>query len=217
MLPKVNDILFIQVASEDEAKSNEEHKARIADIGEDFIAMEVPLSTKTGKLKRLYPGDQLSAYFITDGGVKNYFNTEVLGFREETIRLVIIKPPDPDQVTKVQRRNYLRVPAMLEVAIKLQNKLQITAMTDDVGGGGLSFVTEDHIPFRQSESISGWLLIHYRNGGLDHMQFQAEVVRIKDLEAGKKLVMCSFTDIQDTERQKVIRYCFERQLEFRKQ
>lgn len=216
MPPKVNQNLFIQVASLDEQEAQEEHKARIADIGADYIAMEIPLTVKTGRLKRLYPGDQLSAYFVTDGGVKNYFMSEVLGFREETIRLVLIKPPDPDQITKVQRRNFLRVSAVLEVAVKLQDKLQITAMTDDVGGGGLSFICDSHIPLKNKEIVSGWLLVSYRNGSVDHMPFKAEVVRIKTQESGQQLVMCSFTEIADHERQKVIRYCFERQLDFRK-
>lgn len=200
----------------DEQEAQEEHKARIADIGTDYIAMEVPISVKTGRLKRLIPGDQLSVYFVTDGGVKNFFPSEVLGFREEVIRLVLIKPPEPDQITKVQRRNFLRVPALLEVAVKLHNRLQITAMTDDVGGGGLSFVCDSHIPVKNKESVSGWLLISFKNGAIDHMPFKAEVVRVKQLEGGQQLVMCSFTEIADHERQKVIRFCFERQLEFRK-
>ena len=178
--------------------------------------MEIPLTVSTGKLKRLHLGDQLSVYFLSEGGVKNYFNSEVIGFREETIRLVLIKSPEPESITKVQRRNYLRMPAELEVAVKLQNKLQVTAMTDDVGGGGVSFICEGHIPFKSKEIISGWLLLPYKNGTIDHMQFKAEVVRLKTLETGRLLVMCSFTEITDAERQKVIRYCFERQLDFRK-
>lgn len=216
MLPKVNQNLFIQVASLDEEEAQEEHKARIADASSDFIAIEIPLSVKTGRLKRLFPGDPLSVYYLSDGGVKNFFNSEVLGFREETIRLVLIRSPEPDQITKVQRRNFLRVPAELEVAVKLHNKLQITAMTDDVGGGGLSFKCEGHLPVKSKEIISGWLLLQYKNGAVDHMPFKAEVVRLKVLEGGRQLVMCSFTEVADHERQKVIRYCFERQIEFRK-
>jgi c-di-GMP-binding flagellar brake protein YcgR len=217
MLPKVNAILFLQVASLDEAESQEEHKARIADINAEQITMEIPINVKTGRFKRLYSGDQLSIYYLTEGGVKNYFNSEVIGFSEaEAIRLVLIKSPEPEQITKVQRRSFLRVPAELEIAVKLQNKLQITAITDDVGGGGVSFICDGHVPIKDKEIVTCWLLLNFKNGSIDHMPFSAQVVRIKSLETGKQLIMCSYVEIADHERQKVIRYCFERQLDFRK-
>ena len=200
----------------DEEESQQEYKSRIADVNDAFIAMEIPISVKTGKLKRLIVGDQISAYFVSEGGVKNFFHSEVLGFREEVIRLVLIKLPEPESITRVQRRNYLRVPAELEIAVKLQNRLQIVGMTDDVSGGGLSFICDGHFPLKAKESISCWLLLTYKLGTIDHMPFVAEVVRVKPLESGKQLVMCSFLEIQEHERQKVIRYCFERQLDFRK-
>jgi c-di-GMP-binding flagellar brake protein YcgR len=217
VLPNINQNLFIQIAAMDEEESQEVYKTRIADINEAYIALEVPISVKTGQLKRLFTGDQLSASFQTDSGAKVFFNSEVLGFKEEeVIKLVLIKIPEPDTITRVQRRNYLRVSAELEVAVKIQDRLQILAMTEDVSGGGLSFICEGHIPFQSKEIISCWLLIHYKVGTVEHMPFKAEIVRIKPLDTGEQLLMCSFVEIAEHERQKVIRYCFERQLEFRK-
>lgn len=46
--------------------------------------------------------------------------------------------------------------------------------------------------------------------------FKGELIRIKKLETGRQLAMLSFTDTHNTERQKIIRYCFERQLDLRK-
>jgi len=42
------------------------------------------------------------------------------------------------------------------------------------------------------------------------------VVRIIKMETGKQLIMLRFTDISDRDRQQLIRYCFERQLDLRK-
>ncbi|MEX2416182.1 MAG: PilZ domain-containing protein [Paenibacillaceae bacterium] len=216
MLPTINQLLFIQVASMDEEESQHEYKSRISDVGDAYIAIEVPISVKTGRLKQLVIGDQISAHYKTEGGVKNFFSSEVIGLREEVIKLVLIKPPELDSITRVQRRNYLRVPAELEIAIKLQDRLQILGVTDDVSGGGLSFICDGHYPFKSKEIISCWLLLNYKAGTVEHMPFHAEVVRIKPLETGKQLLMCSFTDIAEHERQKVIRYCFERQFDLRK-
>lgn len=216
MLPKVNQTLFIQINSIDEEEAKQEYKSRIADVADTYISMEVPMNDKSGKLKRLYPGDELSVYFITEGGVKNYFISSVLGFSDDVIRLVLIKKPDPESITKVQRRNFLRVPAILEIAVKFSEQLQFVSLTDDVGGGGISFLCEGYVPVESGHTVECWLLVPFKNGQIEHVPFKSEIVRVKELETGKKQVMMRFSEITDRDRQKIIRYCFERQLDFRK-
>ncbi|MFB0841889.1 flagellar brake protein [Paenibacillus oleatilyticus] len=216
MLPKVNQTLFIQINSIDEEEAKQEYKSRIADVSDAYIRMEIPMNDNSGKLKRLYPGDELSVYFITEGGVKNYFNSSVLGFSDDVIRLVLIKKPDPESITKVQRRNFLRVPAILEIAVKFSEQLQFVSLTDDVGGGGISFLCEGYVPVESGHTVECWLLVPFKNGQIEHVPFKSEIVRVKELETGKKQVMMRFSEITDRDRQKIIRYCFERQLDFRK-
>ncbi|WP_163855684.1 flagellar brake protein [Paenibacillus elgii] len=216
MLPKVNQTLFIQINSIDEEEAKQEYKSRIADVSDAYISMEVPMNDKSGKLKRLYPGDELSVYFITEGGVKNYFISSVLGFSDDVIRLVLIKKPDPESITKVQRRNFLRVPAILEIAVKFSEQLQFVSLTDDVGGGGISFLCEGYVPVESGHTVECWLLVPFKNGQIEHVPFKSEIVRVRELETGKKQVMMRFSEITDRDRQKIIRYCFERQLDFRK-
>lgn len=216
MLPKINQILYMQLNSIDEEEAKQEYKSRISDIADTYMTIEVPMNEKSGRLKRLFVGDELSAYFLTEGGMKNYFTTTVLGFREDVVRVVLVRKPDPEAITKIQRRSFLRVPAELEIAVKLTEQVQFVAMTDDVGGGGISLLCEGHLPVMKQDTLSCWLLLPFRNGKVEHVPFKGEVVRVKPLESGKQQVMMRFSDISDKERQKVIRYCFERQLEIRK-
>lgn len=216
MLPKVNTNLYLQVASSDEEEARIEYKSRIADVLDDRFLIEVPLNEKNGRFKRLYLGDELSAYFLSEGGVKNYFSTHVLGFNEDVIRLVAVEKPDPESITKVQRRSFLRVAAELELAIKLSEQVRFLAVTDDVGGGGISFITDGKWQLKSGDILECWLLVPYKNGSIDHVHFKPEIVRVKPLESGRNQVMAKFHEISDGERQKIIRYCFERQLELRK-
>jgi c-di-GMP-binding flagellar brake protein YcgR len=216
LLPMINQVLYLQVNSIDEEEAKIEYKSRIADVNEQYIMMEVPINEKTGRLKRLYEGDEMNAYFVTEGGVKHYFHTSVLGFKEDVIRLVVIKKPEPKQITRVQRRHFLRVPAQLDIAVKYTEQLRFVALTEDVGGGGISFICDGYIPLDKGANVSCWLLVTYKNGSIEHINFKGEIVRIKPLETGKQLAMLSFTEIADRDRQKVIRYCFERQMDFRK-
>lgn len=213
---KINQILYMQLNSIDDEEAKQEYKSRISDIQENVIAMEIPMNEKTGHLKRLYAGDELSVYFLTEGGMKNYFTTTVLGFREDVIRTVLIRKPEPEAVTKVQRRDFLRVPADLEVAVKLREQIQFLALTDDVSGGGISIMCDANVPVKTGDVLGCWLLVPFKNGKAEHVPFKADVVRANVLETGKLKLMLRFSDIADRDRQKVIRFCFERQLEFRK-
>ncbi|MEF2964377.1 flagellar brake domain-containing protein [Paenibacillus sp. M1] len=215
MLPKINDLVFIQVASADKKETEKECKSRIADDEEDFYLIEIPIEVGSGRMKRLFVGDELSVYFLTDNGVKNYFNTYVLGYADDVVQLVRIRKPDPEAITKIQRRNFLRVVAELELAVKLKDGTRFVAYTDDVGGGGVSFLCDGKFKLTEGDQLYCWLLIPYKNGSIEHAPFEAEVVRTKSLENGRTLVMLKFASISDMERQKIIRYCFERQFDFR--
>ena len=216
MLPKVNQMLYYQIATSDESEAALEYRSRIADDEGGAFLIELPISEKTGRLKRLFLGDELSVYFVSADGVKHYFDSHVLGFKEDgMLRLVKIMRPDPERMTKVQRRSFLRMSATLDLAVKLSNHERFVSQTDDVGGGGISFICDSKWNLKAESMLDCWLLIPYKNGSIEHAPFRAEVVRINELESGLNQVMLKFELITDTDRGKIIRYCFEKQLEFR--
>ncbi|MFD3258828.1 flagellar brake protein [Paenibacillus lentus] len=215
MFPSVNDLLYIQVASADGKNMEKEYKSRIADIEDDTLLIEVPIESGSGRMKRLRMGDELSVYFLTGQGVKNYFNTYVLGFADDIVQLVRIRRPELETITKIQRRHFLRVVAKLDIAVKLKDDTRFVALTEDVGGGGVSFLAEGNYGLSEGNELYCWLLLSYKNGTIDHVPFQAEIVRTKKLETGRTMAMLKFVSISDMERQKIIRYCFERQFDFK--
>lgn len=215
MYPKINEYLYIQVASSDTAEAEVEYRSRIAETDDEAFLIEIPMQESSGRLKRLFMGDELSAYFITEGGIKNYFNTHVLGFKEDVIRMVRVQKPAEESIFKIQRRSFFRVNAELELAVKDSNGSRFLVRTDDIGGGGTSFLADNKVKMEVGGKISCWLLVPFRNGSTEHVYFEGEVVRIKELENGRNLAMVKFVAITDTERQKIIRYCFERQFDFR--
>ncbi|MBU5443942.1 PilZ domain-containing protein [Paenibacillus sp. MSJ-34] len=216
MLPKVSDILYIQVDSGDREEASKQFKARIAEAEEDCLYIEIPLEEKTGKLKKLNLGDKLSAYYVNESGVKHSFRTFVIGFKDDGIRMVSIRKPVPEQIAKAQRRKYLRVGAELEVAVKVSGQLRFVAVTKDVSGGGLSFVCDGQWSLRNEQPLFCWLLLTFKNGSIGHIPFTGEIVRLKRLMTGEQMVMLQYTDIADTDRQTLIRFCFERQFQMRK-
>ncbi|WP_179014135.1 MULTISPECIES: flagellar brake protein [unclassified Paenibacillus] len=215
MYPKVNDLVYIHVASVDKKVQEKEYKSRIADDDEDSFLIEVPIESGTGRLKRLVIGDELSVYFLSEGGIKNFFNTYVTGFADDKVQMIRIRKPEPETITKIQRRDFLRVVADLEIAVRMKDNARFVTYTEDVGGGGVSFKCDSKYKLSQGDQLYCWLLIPYKNGSIDHVPFEAEIVRIKKLETDRLIAMLKLVSISDMERQKIIRYCFERQFDFK--
>jgi c-di-GMP-binding flagellar brake protein YcgR len=208
-------MLFFEIASADEEEAAAQYKARIADELEDGLLIENPINLTTSRMKRLFLGDELSVYYLSEDGIKHYFDSHVIGFRDDVVKMIKIRKPDPDRITKVQRRHFLRVAADLEIAVNLSGNIRFVTVTDDVGGGGISYICDSKWPVKPGMEMDCWLLIPYKNGTIEHSSFKAEVVRVVDLVTDRKQVMSKFITISDSERQKIIRYCFGRQLEFR--
>lgn len=217
MDPKIGTYVFLQIADDRDHNKREEYKARITDVDQVSYAIEIPINEKTGQLKRLRVGDIVAAYYMSEGGIKNYFDSTVIGYSEDAIKQVIIQKPDPNHINKVQRRNYLRVPADLDVAISVKDdQLCMVCVTEDISGGGLSFFYKGSYEFVDQKELDCWLLLHYRDQSVEHVNFICNIIRVKRMDNDSQLVMVNITDIHNSDRQKIMRFCFERQLELRK-
>lgn len=215
MLPKINQMMYIQTESEEDSEPVT-LRSRVADSDDHNIYIEIPLNEKNRRLYRASVGERLQVYYFTQDGVKHLFESSVQGFRKESVSLVAIRKPDPEQITKDQRRSYLRVETNLEIAVKIGDKMRFVAVTEDLGGGGASFLCERKWPIVPNVVIGCWLLLSYRGGSVAHAKFEGEVVRVLPVEPDKHLVMLRFADITESDQQKIIRYCFERQLDLRR-
>lgn len=217
MLPKIGQMLYIQphAASSDTGVSGM-LRSRVTDADDQLFFVDIPIDEQTRKLYRAHPGDELKITYFTAEGVRHQFTAKVHSIRKDSISQLAIAKPNPDDISREQRRSFLRVEAQLEIAVRLGEKLRFTALTDDVGGGGVSFRCDSKWPITPNMKAHCWLLLNYKSGAVSHAQFEGEIVRIVPVEPHHHLVMMRFQDIQDAEQQKIIRYCFEKQLERRK-
>jgi c-di-GMP-binding flagellar brake protein YcgR len=219
--PKINQTMYIQIIPEgviaEADAAPRTLRSRVADLDDKNIYIEIPLDEKSRRLYRSELGEKFQLFFFTQEGVKHLFSSYVTGFRKDSVPLVAIRKPELEEITKDQRRSFLRVEANLELAVRIGEKLRFVAITEDVGGGGISFTCERKWPIVSNAILSCWLLLNYRGGSLAHSRFDGEVVRVLPVEPDKHLIMMRFQDIGETDQQNIIRYCFERQLDKRKE
>ena len=213
MLPNVNDILYILPGS---SADQHEYKARVAEIEDSRIWIEIPLQPHTGKYGWFAEGEMLEISYLNPDGIKCHFIASVIGKRNDTIHMLALSKPQPEEIIKMQRRSFLRIDAKLELAVLTKDHIRFVAHTEDVSGGGVSFIGETSWSLQEKQELDCWMVVPYRNGELEYVPFQAEIVRIQQRTDKHQDVMLQFRSIAEGDQQKLIRYCFERQLEMRK-
>ena len=215
MLPTIGQVITLEVTSEEQDKK-QVLKSRIADENQEVFWIEAPTGEK-GRFVRLVDGDiPVISYTSSANGVTYSFKSEVKGNKKENAAVLFaIKKPAPSEVVSVQRRAFVRVEASLEVACLFAGVKKFVATTVDISGGGLSMITEPTISLQEEDELECWLLVPFRNGNIEHIPFIAAVVRTKDV-SDRLMVMMRFVEISESDRQKIVRYVFERQIELRK-
>ena len=132
------------------------------------------------------------------------------------IRLVELRKPELKCDYASSTQKFFKGSGGVEIAVKLSEQIQFIGVTDDVGGGGISFICDGHIPIGMNAIISCWVLAPLRMVMIEHIPFTARLYALNSYETGKQLAMIRFADIADRETSETIRFCFERQMDFRK-
>lgn len=221
LLPRIGQTLRLNLV--DAWDENRDHtlKTRVADLRDDTAVIELPISEKTGRTAPLLTGTECDVWYIGEDGSRYEFRSTIIGRQTENIPVLLMSLPSKDAVIRNQRRNYLRIQTAVEIAVKMDDPLRqyhFLARTVDLSGGGLSFTCEDNMRLQEKDSLEIWLSLPSKAGQVHHAFALGEIVRQKPAdEKGKhQWVSVKFTKINESDRAKIVRTCYERQLEMRK-
>lgn len=212
----VNTNLMMQKISDEINKIM--YKARVADINDSEIFIEVPINEFTQQAEAPAIGTSLRVWFQAPDGARASFDTKIIGRAKDNIAMLIIAKPEAKDIYKKQQRSFVRVPAYLEAAIEITNargKYSIICRTDDISGGGFSVKFKQDIKVSMAEEGVAWIVIPRKNKQIVHAHAYVEVIRTQYPEDPHHLAWASFKfkNIQENERSKIIQYTFERQIE----
>jgi c-di-GMP-binding flagellar brake protein YcgR len=221
MLPRIGQTLRMSLVALSQEVSAESYKTRIADLQGDFAAIELPINEKTGRSGRFQPGAECDVWYIGDDGSRYNFRTEVVGKRNDNVPLLLIRMPTKDQLVRTQRRNYLRINTSVEIAVKTEDSIRnyhFLARTVDLSGGGLSFTCPESYRLKEKDRLRVWLSLPSKTGQVSHVHAVVEIIRCKPPgEKGQhQWISGKFVQINDSDQAKIVRACYERQLELRK-
>lgn len=178
--------------------SEKELDCFIKEVQSDRLFLTVP-ENFLNYIQYLDEGEELSARIFTPIGVK-VFDAIVLNSPLET-DFVIEYIEDSLQI---QRREFTRVELETKVIIKREDKDNIVTHTIDISGGGLRFYSE--AKFEPDEKVGVLLYLPY---AIRSIQAEASIVENKYIPENHYVLV--FTKIDENERDKIIKQCFDTQ------
>jgi c-di-GMP-binding flagellar brake protein YcgR len=196
-------------------ENNISYKALIQDVNENQILIDMP--TSDSKYYTMHVGSELE-FFISSPSEVIKYRSRVIGKKiENHIQLVVLNLPQV--IGRIQRREYFRMPVLLEAAYTLlaqntaytrindlkqmySNKMA-KAITIDLSGGGVRIVIKESIP-------SGSMLLLSINIP-EEINIICKVIRADRDETDKNYkVALRFENIEERNRDKIISFIFKK-------
>jgi c-di-GMP-binding flagellar brake protein YcgR len=185
------------------------YRSRIEEVGNKILTVGVPFVQ--GEIVPLREGTKVLITFWDDLSAYE-FEGEIMQRIAVPVPLLVLKLPD--FITKVQRRNYVRVPATYPITYRSVDEAGLSDLYRgtmiDLSGGGMRFLTKEGL---ENHSL---LYVHLELPTA-LIQTPARICRVeKTDDVQRYCVTVEFSDLSERERDQIIRCVFEIQRVMRK-
>jgi c-di-GMP-binding flagellar brake protein YcgR len=214
-LLNIGDTIILQSTDEQDTKKL---RSKVVDIIDEKVYIDFPVNDKTKKTEIVVIGQEYSAVFVGKDQSVYIFTTEIISKLRQQIPMIQISYPGHKNLRRLQRREFVRVDSSLDVSIIFGNKRNITfnTVTSDISAGGCAIILPKKEKLLPTMIIDMYLVLPLESG-YKYLLLKGKVIRV--LEGTNKepdKVPVEFVNISEVDRQLIIRYCFEKQLEMRK-
>ena len=202
-----------------EVEGRAEGKTKIAAITDQVVWIESPSDMMTLKTFFLHEEEAMRVFFFQGDNQLFAFDTKVvkrISDAQMTLRYAF-NLPDEKKIKRIQRREYLRVPEMIEVTVLAADgesfeSFETTSL--DVSAGGMKIIA-NRAPVEVDESLVVVFRIEDEQGSPQLFRIKSRLVRVHKQEVKEELSL-AFEDLAPRDQETILRYCFRVQLEARK-
>ncbi|MGG3574959.1 flagellar brake domain-containing protein [Bacillus gobiensis] len=191
-------------------------KCKVAKITEKELHITYPIDQVTGRSKFLINGTDLVVTFVTKEQIPYQFTCKVIGRLKEEIPMISLSYPSLEELEKIQRRQFLRVDALLDIAAYPGNpeKKPFTTITAKISAGGLSMIIPEEYRFDLDEQVDVHINLPIDQEKRRLVSATSRVKRLQWDEKNKKRTLSvEFSDISEDHQQLLMKYCFHHQIE----
>lgn len=190
------------------------YKSNIQDVTDEYIGISIPVNE--GKYVPLRKDDKVICLYYYNKDIYR-FETVVLGRKIDKLLIIMLKRPE--KVMVYQRRNFARVPLMINIYCGLiENNKKIESIGNnqieffdayslDISGGGLRLAIDRS--FEKRLSIGSMLLMTIPLND-ENITVKGKIVRVENDKKNPKIICgLSFMDLDRLTRESIIRLVFK--------
>ncbi|MED4081794.1 flagellar brake protein [Halalkalibacterium halodurans] len=214
----IGDTIYLEKTGEQgENEEAERYYCRLVDRLNQEMVIDVPIHEQTKKPSLFPEGTPFRAHFLGKDGAMYIFESTIKERRRETIPVLVFNDPGPEIYKRIQRRQDVRVSATVDCAIHPTENTAFTpfrATTVDISGGGCAIVLPNGRSLPGDGEIDIVLALHLQSSDMFFVEARCKIVRLhKRHEEALSRVSLQFISIEERHKEKIIRFCFERQLQ----
>ncbi|NRG43809.1 flagellar brake domain-containing protein [Bacillus sp. CRN 9] len=194
--------------------NEEKYKCEIIAICDQQLHVSYPVNIETNKTTFLLEGTQAKCMVLSKREGLFSFDCEVTGREKKNIPVIKLSYSDKEIMVKMQKREFVRVDAAVDVAVHpIGNQFApFVTVTEDISAGGIAIRVKNPFSYLAGMSFITWLVLPMKDGQFHYVKTECEVVRLRAVNELKSVLSLKFKAVPSDVRQKLIRFCFERQL-----
>ncbi|WP_181348203.1 flagellar brake protein [Thalassobacillus sp. CUG 92003] len=203
-----------------EQKEPDRYRCKIVDFEDEHVYIDYPVNLATGRTDFFLEGIQFNASFLGRNQSVYTFPTEVAARKKLKIPVLMLTYPGEDELIRIQRRKYVRIERAADIAIQHAEDLfpPFTSVTLDISGGGVAVLLPLNHTVERDQSIKITLVLGTNAGEEKYIFVSGKIVRVvANYHSNRDKASVEFIDISDSDRQTIIQYCFEQQMNQKKQ
>ncbi len=191
-------------------------KCRVIETKKDKLYVDYPIDKETNRSNIFPVGTHFHVHFIENNSVFS-FPSEIIGKAKVKNIPTLILSVELNNLQKIQRREFVRVEALLDVSVQSidQQFDSFTTVTHDISGGGMALLVDKNDRIKQGELLDIMLILPLEKK-VEYLHIIGEALRIQERKEDKDILSVKFTEMDTHDQQSIVQYCFTKQLEERR-
>ncbi|MEC2201629.1 cyclic di-GMP receptor DgrA [Bacillus subtilis] len=210
---EIGENVLLEYIEENELKKA---KSKAVSIENNELLIAYPVDVVTGRTVILHNDMEVTVEFVGKGEVPYRFISRIKGKVKDKLQMICLEMPPREKMKRIQRRQYVRTDAVLDVQIQPGNEEEIRTLSYNISAGGIAVVLDEGLSFQSGESLR--LIIRLpEEEHTRQIETEAVVRRIfNDPKSGKRKMTLEYSEIAAGDQQALLQYCIRRQLNKRR-
>ncbi|WP_339244805.1 cyclic di-GMP receptor DgrA [Bacillus sp. FSL R5-0523] len=210
---EIGENVLLEYIEENELKKA---KSKAVSIENNELLIAYPVDVVTGRTVILHNDMEVTVEFVGKDEVPYRFISRIIGKVKDKLQMICLEMPPREKMKRIQRRQYVRTDAVLDVQIQPGNEEEIRTLSYNISAGGIAVVLDDGLSFQSGESLR--LIIRLpEEEHTRQIETEAVVKRIfNDPKSGKRKMTLEYSEIAAGDQQALLQYCIRRQLNKRR-